>query len=237
MKREINRLTWRDRRGGLRQPLTLAVCPDLHSEPYDDLLPALREADAIVIPGDLLNRHDPDQREPALGFLRACGETAPTLYAPGNHERRIADAHLWWEAVRALPVRVLDDTCFRLREDVAVAGFCPSGRAEADEGVLDRLSREDGFRLLLCHHPEHYQRYVSGREIDLTLAGHAHGGQFRLFGRGLYAPGQGFFPRLTSGWYDGGALLVSRGLSNHGIIPRLNNPCELILLTLLPADA
>ncbi|MBQ7306303.1 MAG: hypothetical protein IJW85_08850 [Clostridia bacterium] len=69
-------------------------------------------------------------------------------------------------------------------------------------------------------------------DIDLTLSGHAHGGQVRLFGRGLFAPGQGILPRLTSGWYFDRRLLVSRGLTNSAGAPRINDPCELILLHL-----
>ena len=76
---------------------------------------------------------------------------------------------------------------------------------------------------------------MSGRDIDLTLAGHAHGGQIQIAGHGLYAPGQGLFPKLTHGLYDGGKLLVSRGMTNGAKprIPRIGNPCELIILNLV----
>ncbi|MBQ3816071.1 MAG: metallophosphoesterase, partial [Clostridia bacterium] len=58
-----------------------------------------------------------------------------------------------------------------------------------------------GFHILLCHHPEYWEPLVHGRRIELTVSGHAHGGQWRIFGRGVYAPGQGLFPRYTSGLY------------------------------------
>ena len=88
-----------------------------------------------------------------------------------------------------------------------------------------------GWRLLLCHHPEYWPRFLRELPIPLTLSGHAHGGQIRIFGRGLYAPGQGFLPKYTSGLYEG-RLLVSRGLSNNVVIPRLFNPTELVYLDL-----
>ena len=71
------------------------------------------------------------------------------------------------------------------------------------------------------------------KDIDLILAGHAHGGQIRLFGHGLYAYGQGLFPKYTKGIYDG-KLIVSAGLANTSRFPRINNPPEIVFLTLKP---
>ena len=67
--------------------------------------------------------------------------------------------------------------------------------------------------------------------IDLTLSGHAHGGQIRLLGQGLFAPGQGVLPRYTSGVYEG-RLIVSRGLANTTFVPRLFNPTEMVYIHL-----
>ena len=65
--------------------------------------------------------------------------------------------------------------------------------------------------------------------MDLIVCGHAHGGQWRLFGRGIYAPGQGLFPRYTSGLH-GGVCVISRGLSGCTRIPRIFNPPEIPLI-------
>ena len=81
--------------------------------------------------------------------------------------------------------------------------------------------------MLLCHHPEYYPKYIKDLPVDLTLSGHAHGGQWRLFGRGAYAPGQGIFPKYTAGVYEN-RLLVSRGLGNLYIVPKINNPPEIL---------
>ena len=91
----------------------------------------------------------------------------------------------------------------------------------------------------MCHQPEIYRDYVRGRNIGFTVCGHAHGGQIQLFGQGLYAPGQGLFPRLTHGLHDGGKMLISRGMTNSVRIPlpRICNPCELIVLELEPAES
>ena len=100
-----------------------------------------------------------------------------------------------------------------------------------DVSWLDDFENAGQCRLLLCHHPEYYERYLKQRKgIDAIVSGHAHGGQIRLFGRGLYSTGQGWFPRHTHGLYDG-RLIVSRGLSNPAdIVPRLFNPRELVFI-------
>ena len=85
-------------------------------------------------------------------------------------------------------------------------------------------------RLLLCHHPEYYPDYIRGTDIELTVSGHAHGGQWSIFGRGVFAPGQGLFPKYTAGVYDGGRLVVSRGVTNTVRIPRFFNPTEIVVI-------
>ncbi len=103
-----------------------------------------------------------------------------------------------------------------------------------DESRNDLSKMEKPFQILLSHRPERfsiYKRY----NIDLTLAGHVHGGQIRLpyFG-GVYSPEQGLFPKYQSGLYqeEEGALLVSRGLGKSIFPLRVFNYPELISVTL-----
>lgn len=116
----------------------------------------------------------------------------------------------------------------------------PSDEPRPDLTWLDRFQAESGFKILLSHHPEYWVEDLIHRPIDLTLSGHAHGGQFRfpLKGshQGLFAPGQGFFPKYTEGVHHGphGDLVVSRGLANTaGWIPRLGNPTEVVYIELI----
>ena len=100
---------------------------------------------------------------------------------------------------------------------------------------------QDGetFSILLTHRPERVEDYT-GRGFDLVLAGHAHGGQWRLPGliNGLIAPNQGLFPRYAGGRYalDGDTtMIVSRGLARESTrIPRLFNRPELVVVDILP---
>ena len=109
-----------------------------------------------------------------------------------------------------------------------------AGGSVVDLAWLDDFCSVPEYKILLCHHPE-YWSFLRSRKLDLVLSGHAHGGQFRLpLIGGLYAPGQGLFPKLTHGLHDGGHMMVSRGMSNGAFAPRINNPYELIILTLEP---
>ena len=73
----------------------------------------------------------------------------------------------------------------------------------------------------------YYFNLQTGRE--LVLSGHAHGGQWQFFGHGVWAPGQGWWPRYTKGVYVG-RLVVSAGLSNTTWVPRICNPTEVVYI-------
>lgn len=108
------------------------------------------------------------------------------------------------------------------------------GKYPTDSAWLDSFEQAEGYKILLCHHPEYWslrEPMLKNRKIDLVLSGHAHGGQWRLLGRGIFAPGQGLLPKYTGGVHKGphGSLVISRGLSNpYKMVPRLGNPCEVV---------
>jgi predicted MPP superfamily phosphohydrolase len=71
------------------------------------------------------------------------------------------------------------------------------------------------------------------------LAGHAHGGQWRLpvlLENGLFSPNQGFFPKYANGEFSFGAtkMIVSRGLAREStrFIPRIFNRPEIVVIKL-----
>lgn len=99
-------------------------------------------------------------------------------------------------------------------------------RMPDDDWLMD-FAEVPGYHILLSHHPEY--RQLVPKEVELILSGHTHGGQWRFFGRGCYAPGQGVWPKLTKGMYDG-RLVVSAGLSNTAPVPRFFNPTEVVYI-------
>ncbi len=230
MKQIITRHRIRSAR--IPQKLTFAIAPDLHSAPYRDLLETFAACDAVLIPGDLVDRHRRDNRN-AYRFLEEVPEIVPVFYSPGNHEIKFRDAKAYLEQIRQSKVTLLQDQSCVFR-GIRIGGLSSTIKKPPDTEFLDRFENEEGFRLLMCHHPEVYRDYVRGRNIDFTVCGHAHGGQIQLLGRGLYAPGQGLFPKLTHGIHDEGRMMISRGMTNavKPHVPRINNPCELIILEL-----
>ena len=234
MKRTITRHTIRSER--IPERLQFAVASDLHSAPYDDVLDVFAKCDAVLLPGDLVDRHRRDNSN-ALRFLQEVPEIVPVFYSLGNHEVKYRHAEEYLQRVKESNVTLLqDESC--LFRGIRIGGLSSRRRGKPDLAFLDRFEKEKEFRLLLCHHPEVYRDYVRGREIDFSLCGHAHGGQIQVLGRGLYAPGQGLFPRLTHGIHDNGKMMISRGMTNGAKprIPRIGNPCELILLELAPKE-
>ena len=116
-----------------------------------------------------------------------------------------------------------------------------------EQGWLSDFAAVDGYHVLLSHHPEYFPmitRAVGGVgdgavvDVELVLSGHAHGGQWNYYSfkdrrwKGVFAPGQGLWPRYTSGVYerDGSRLVVSRGMSNTAGVPRLFNPTEVVIV-------
>ena len=224
---------------GLSLPLKMAVVADLHSAEHQKLLSLLKgiSPDAILCPGDILHCASPDEK--GLDFLREASKLCPVFCSIGNHEvKHGGDIKADIKATGAI---LLDNEAVGFH-GVTIGGLSSGytlsntqGRFKRtpppDISALDGFFAKNGFKILLSHHPEYYPRYLKDKKVDLIISGHAHGGQWRLFGRGVFAPGQGLFPKYTSGLYDQ-KLLVSRGLSNHSCIPRIFNKTELIIVNL-----
>ena len=76
-------------------------------------------------------------------------------------------------------------------------------------------------------------------ETDLILAGHVHGGQFRIpWIGGIIGPGQGLLPDYDAGLYreEDVCMVLSRGLGQSIVPFRVNNPPELVVITLKHKD-
>lgn len=236
-----------------------AIVADLHDHPYGEILPILERErpDLILIPGDLtewLTSGNRTERS-GLGLLSRCAAIAPTYYSLGNHEIGACHGRLyksklsgqelppyvmparWKNAIAESGAMLLDDD-FVVHDHPAtgklVIGGLGSGLLRPDSapalGWLEGFCASEGYKILLCHHPEYFDRYLRPYPIDLIVSGHAHGGQWRIFGRGVYAPDQHLFPRYTSGVHEG-RLVISRGVVNTvSPIPRFFNRREVVMV-------
>lgn len=238
---------------GFDKGYRFAVVADLHASIPDGLYDKLRELspDFILMPGDTFERLDGSQEErneSAYRFIESISEIAPVLISVGNHENGgLASWNAFkWFRIESIPkyyspqdkkrlseldARFLDDS-FEIVNGVAFGGLSSGLINEGKRPHLDWLedfTKLECPKVILCHHPEYYEKYLSNLPADLIVSGHAHGGQWRFFGRGVFAPGQGLFPKYTSGLHDG-RQIISRGLKRGGRIPRIFNRPEFVII-------
>lgn len=234
------------------QGFKIAQISDLHNASFGEdnkrLIARIRQEtpDIIAITGDLIDSHHPDP-DVALRFLKQAARIAPCYLVTGNHEAWLGSAFLPLEAqIRDLGVTLLRDEAIRIEKDGASIRMIglddpdfslrgPANQRDQLKSALSALTDGDSFDLLLSHRPEYADVYAD-EGIALTLSGHSHGGQIRipLIG-GLIAPGQGFFPKYDAGRFLVGntTLIVSRGIGNSVIPLRINNPPEVVIVTLM----
>lgn len=224
----------------------IAQVADLHCAEYDEgnqkLLTMLKEAapDIIVLTGDTIDARNPDV-DVVLELLRNTVQIAPCYFVTGNHECALprADYYEFEAQLREIGVDVLHAEAVTIERGGAYMTLLGVDD-ENFEGVLHspaqlrELAGSDNFTILLSHRPEYFGRYAEA-QMDLTLSGHAHGGQFRLpLIGGLYAPGQGTFPQYDCGVYtsQNANMVVSRGIGQSSFPLRFNNRPELVIVTL-----
>ena len=97
--------------------------------------------------------------------------------------------------------------------------------------LLGDEAKGDGMQILLTHDPSHWRgEVVPTTDIPLTLSGHTHAGQVRLFGY----PMSSLMFTESEGWYhnDGQSLHINTGLGCT-LPVRLGVPAEITVITLL----
>jgi predicted MPP superfamily phosphohydrolase len=238
----------------LKKGTVFALISDLHGESAKEPIECLKKIspDYILAPGDIFEPlviSNKEINESGYELLSESAKIAPTIYSPGNHE--IGGTRSWhpkWrytkgkkktydaectEKIKATGVIFLDDE-IKAINGISFCGLCSgliTDDTKPDLALIERFASIDSPKIMLCHHPEYYKKFLKGKGIDLIVSGHAHGGQWRIFGRGVYAPGQGIFPKYTSGVFDD-TLVVSRGLREKSIVPRIFNPTEVVKITI-----
>lgn len=226
----------------------VAFISDLHNNTYgfgqSELIRSLEalKPDIVLLGGDILD----EKRTGGAGYmLMERLREWPTYYVTGNHEMRIGDIEKIKDNVRKCGIGVLCGSFCNLTVNgfkLIIGGTDDPSIGEeiyySQAAQLDRAPVEEGFAILLEHRPERVKEYLA-LHFDLMLAGHAHGGQWRIqcAKNGLFAPHQGLFPRYAGGEYrfKSQTMIVGRGLSDkaHGI-PRINNPMELVVVDIEP---
>ena len=235
--------------GKVDGPVRLALLTDLHccyyGEGQRELLDAVaaQQPDLVVLSGDIVDDETRMPEERALATVEALAEQWPVYYVTGNHEfwsGRVDEIKAELRQCGAVILEGESALVTAAGQTIQICGVDdPNVGERAWQAQLETVTaalEEDVFSVLLTHRPERVEDYT-GRGFDLVLAGHAHGGQWRLPGliNGLIAPNQGLFPQYAGGEYDleGTTLIVSRGLARESTrIPRFYNPPELVIIEL-----
>lgn len=222
---------------------------DLHNATFGknqkSLISKVEEAqpDAIFITGDLIDseRYDLDA---ALVLVDALVEMSEVYFVTGNHEVAINKIDEIKEALTERGVIFLENETVQWElegESLQIAGINDPMMdlyyrdEKYTREAIESAALKDDFTLLLAHRPEQIAVYAENG-IDIVFSGHAHGGQVRIPGiGGVFAPGQGWFPKMTEGIFqnDETQLVLSRGLGNSGFPLRILNLPEIVSVTLV----
>ena len=238
----------------LTAEVRLAVVTDIHSSDNADHVVAMVAScapDAVLMVGDMFD--DDTQNRPTertLSLMRQLSAQYPCYYVSGNHEAWTGEMDALYQQTEEAGVTVLRMSSGVLTvrgQRIALCGIPDpyemvfSGAPDTEEQLRQAMKNVDSadFTVLLAHRPELLAKYAQF-PFDLVVSGHAHGGQVRIPGvlNGLYAPNQGWFPKLAGGAYtqDGTTLIVSRGLAVRTRLPRIFNRPEVVLVRCVPAE-
>ncbi|HET9066654.1 MAG TPA: metallophosphoesterase [Gemmatimonadales bacterium] len=201
------------------------------------------DGDLIAITGDQVD----DFHEDVALFVNAFGHLRAPLGVfaiAGNH-----DVYAGWELVRygmeSAGMRVLVNTAVPLTRngstiwlagtgDPAASGAGPlpiQGPAPDIGATLSRVP-DRAFIIALAHNPALWPLLVE-RDVQLTLSGHTHYGQFAIprLGWSIASP----FLRLAMGLHRESAstLYINPGTNHWGLPFRIGTPPEITVITLL----
>ena len=241
--------------------LSVAAIADIHfGEPYlgldrlqmiIDTTNATRP-DLIVLLGDYgaTHHHAIEHRQQMTTLARAASRLSAPLgvfAVLGNHDWSADPAALIrgagpvvGEALVSAGIQVLENDAVRLEHHGRpfwLAGLgdqlarVRGGRGVDDlPGTISKMT-DDAPAILLAHEPDVFPAVPS--RFALTLAGHTHGGQIRVFGYPLYVPSR-YGRRYVHGHVieDDRHLVVAAGVGATDLPIRIGVPPEIALVQL-----
>lgn len=241
--------------------LRIVQISDLHLGSFKDHYDPLKEAvelvnelepDYIFFTGDLINE-DPAEAEPWIDIFQKLKAKRGKYAILGNHDygwgERLSEEDKDRNSLGAIKMnermgfKVLangHDILEHEGEKIGLVGVENWGYSEQNwfpmRGDYKRSVEhmEDvPFKILLSHDPTHWDHHIMDKEdVDLTLAGHTHGGQMGIRIPGLIdiSAGRLFYDRYA-GLYSQGKqhLYVNRGMGFLIFPGRVGMPPEITL--------
>lgn len=234
-------------------PVRLALLTDLHccayGESQQELIDAVenQHPDLVLLGGDILDEQVGLPVENTWTLIRALAVRYPVFYVTGNHEYWNGRVKEIKAQMVSYGVTVLEGTYNTILFQGQPLNLCGVDDPLVGERIWETQLKQSAagadsayFSILLTHRPERIAMYQD-YDFDLILAGHAHGGQWRIPGllNGFLAPNQGLFPAYAGGAYKSEecTMVVSRGLARESTsIPRIFNRPELVIIDVSPAE-
>jgi predicted MPP superfamily phosphohydrolase len=234
--------------------LRIVQLSDLHAGSFPNDGP-FREAmlkvkglspDVVLITGDFVNARSSE--------MNVIGRDLEKLNAPlgvyaslGNHDHyNNPDEHAELiRGIRGLGVDLMINEHRRLRvgsDELIIAGTDNTGMkqkfARLDKALSGVAPGEP--TILMAHDPTFWDAAIVGAtDIDLTLSGHTHGGQFGVNVMGFeWSPAQYVYKQWAGHYRTGDQqLYINRGLGTVGPPIRIGIAPEITLFTLRALDA
>jgi predicted MPP superfamily phosphohydrolase len=203
------------------------------------------KADLIVLTGDFIT-WDPDTQEAVVNELTRLKAPYGIYGCLGNHERWADAEDSITELFAGRGIRMLRQQNVVLRSGDASLNligvdYQSTRRGEPRQGTavrsylegVERLMVPGTANLLMSHNPNSFDR-AAELGIDLSLAGHTHGGQITLeYIHPALTPSR-FITDYTRGWFQKGSsqLYVNRGIGTIGFPIRLGARPEITVFEL-----
>jgi uncharacterized protein len=213
--------------------------------------------DLILLLGDFIASRPPRSDDPAMADW---ARELARLNAPhgvfailGNHDWWHDDAALAarggptlvGRALETAGIRVLENDAVRLETAASPLWLAGLGDQIAFQtlrrgrpwgvddlpGTLAQIADDGAPVIMMAHEPDAFRRMPE--RVSLTLSGHTHGGQVRLFGWSPVVPSR-YGNRYAYGHVheEGRDLIVSGGMGTSKLPIRLGVPPEIVLVDL-----
>ena len=246
---EIKRYHYAD---DVSDTVSIVLISDLHGNSFgkgnQQLLNKIRDIhpDIICLAGDFIDEDNtPKDNAEFIEFLEKLTDINPVYYSYGNHDLGYfrENGFTLLDDIRKTGCTILEEEYVDIDikyKHIRLGGMYDyafnqqylSGEEWMQDPTyifLEEFSDTDRTKILMCHRPESFiYEDASAWNIDYVLAGHTHGGIWRLpFVGGFIAPEQGLFPEYDKGEFDINniKMIISSGLSGYKKIPRMfNNP-------------
>lgn len=227
---------------------------DMHCKIKDKVINQLEELhpDLILCVGDIIDS-DSENDKDMIDFLTQLNEISEVYMSIGNHETMYYQTHNQdIKQLETIGIHLLEEDykdIYINNEQIRIGGMYAfafgSGNAlitkedmqnNSTYQFLTDMCKTSNFKLMMAHRPDSFTYGDAYKwDLDLIVSGHNHGGQMILPGiGGLYAPEEKWMPKYDYGQYSLGkqTLLLTRGVSSCGKIPRFNNSCEIMQIKL-----